>query len=74
VMVWVLGNRRVGGRSVPLDAILGDLLRGRGAKRITEVRRRIPSKRMAVRNSVAATMANEMIVVFRKGAVDGQIG
>ena len=26
VMVWVLGNRRVGGRSIPLDAILCDLL------------------------------------------------
>ena len=67
IMVWVLGNRRVGGRPVPLDKILGDFLRERGAKRIIDVRRRIPSKRMAVRNSVAETMASETILVYRKG-------
>jgi hypothetical protein len=66
VMVWVLGNRRVGGQSIPLDAILCDLLKGGGASLISEIRRRIPSKRMAVRNSVAETMAKETILVFRK--------
>jgi hypothetical protein len=59
IMVWVLGNRRVGGRPIPLDSILAELLIARGSTMVTQVRRRIPSKRMAVRNNVAETMANE---------------
>jgi len=74
IMVWVLGNRRVGGRAVPLDSILSDLLEARGAYPVAKIRRRIPSKRMAVRNSVAETMANETILVFRKDNACGQVG
>jgi len=74
VMVWVLGNRRIGGRSVPLDIILTELLQGCGASLVTEIRRRIPSKRMAVRNSIAETMANETILVFRNGVANAQTG
>ena len=67
VMIWVIGNRRVGGRIVPLDRILGDLLVSRGAKHLLSISRTIPSKRMAVRNSIAETMRAETIVVLRKG-------
>jgi hypothetical protein len=66
--VWVLGNRRVGGRFVPLDEILVELLATRGATLVTKIKRRIPSKRMAIRNSVAATMSNETILVVRKAS------
>lgn len=66
VMVWVLGNRRVGGLSVPLDKILTELLVSQGSSQILQIRRSIPSKRMAVRNNVANTMANETILVLRR--------
>jgi hypothetical protein len=67
VMIWVIGNRRVGGRLVPLDRILADLLVSRGAKPLLSISRTIPSKRMAIRNSIAETMRAETIVVLRKG-------
>lgn len=64
-MIWVTGNRSVGGYRVPLDDILADLLVGRGCREVTRLERRIPSKRMAVRNSVSDTMTRESILVFR---------
>jgi hypothetical protein len=67
VMIWILGNRRVGGRAVPLDLILSDFLIEQGARSVTIIKRDIPSKRMAIRNSVSATMRSESIVVLRKG-------
>jgi len=66
-MVWIVGNRRVAGRSFPLDRILSELLVSRGAKRIARIKRIIPSKRMAVRNDTAETMGRETILVLRKG-------
>lgn len=68
VMVWVLGNRRVAGRIVPLDNILKELLASRNFVLVTTIKRRIPSKRMAHRNSVAKTMLSESILVIRKRA------
>lgn len=65
VMVWILGNRRVGGQSIPLDNIITELI-GTKASLVTRIQREIPSKRMAVRNSVAKTMRAETILVFRK--------
>lgn len=67
VMIWILGNRRVGGHPVPLDRILSDFLIADGARHITIINREIPSKRMAVRNNVSGTMRTENIVVLRKG-------
>jgi len=66
-MIWIVGNRRVAGRPFPLDRILSDLLVSRGAKRISRIKRVIPSKRMAVRNDIAETMGRETILVLRKG-------
>ncbi len=68
VMIWILGNRKVGGKPVPLDRILSDFLIADGARHITVINREIPSKRMAVRNNVTGTMRTENIVVLRKGA------
>lgn len=67
LMFWVLGNRNVGERPVPLDQILLELLESRSCTLVTQIRRQIPSKRMAARNSVSSTMANETILVIRKG-------
>ena len=65
-MVWTIGNRRVGGQSIPTDAILTELLVAKGVYPVTVVDREIPSKRMATRNAIASTMRAEAIMVFRK--------
>jgi hypothetical protein len=66
LMVWVLGNRRVAGMQVPLDCILRELLENHGAKLVVKLSRRIPSKRMALKNNIAKTMSAESILVMRK--------
>lgn len=65
-MIWVIGNRRIGGRLLPTDAILSELLTARNAKLIVRIDRDIPTKRMALKNNVTSTMRKERILVFRK--------
>lgn len=65
-MIWTIGNRQVGGAPIPTDAILEELLLAKGVSPVTRVERKIPSKRMATRNSIASTMRGEAILVFRK--------
>ncbi|HJW32506.1 MAG TPA: DNA methyltransferase [Holophagaceae bacterium] len=67
LMIWITGNRRVGGIAVPLDNILVELLEARGATFLHRINRRIPSKRMATRNSVSSTMREESIQILRVG-------
>lgn len=66
LMVWTLGNRKVGGKRVPLDRILSDMLRVRDAMLLCKLTRRISSKRMASKNNIADTMSSETILVMRK--------
>lgn len=66
-MIWTVGNRRVGNRPVPIDRIMVELLQMHGATLITELQRTIPSKRMAVRNSLSVTMRSEVVLVLKKG-------
>jgi site-specific DNA-methyltransferase (cytosine-N4-specific) len=66
LMVWTLGNRMVGGKSVPLDDILSDMLQAHDAKLMCKLTRRISSKRMAPKNNIADTMSSETILVMRK--------
>ena len=61
-----LGNRCVGGIEIPLHEILPELMEMRGSRLVHTVIRRIPSKRMAVRNQFTATMRNERVIIFRK--------
>ncbi len=65
-LIWTVGNRQVAKRPVPLDAILSELLASRKVLPVTNFRREIPTKRMALKNSVSATMGEEAILVFRK--------
>ena len=65
-LVWTIGNRRVGGLEVPLTEILTELLCQRSAILVGRCARRIPQKRMAVRNSISATIRAEHLLVFRK--------
>lgn len=64
-MLWTLGNRRVGGHSVPSDLILKELLALRRVRFLKKIERNIPSKRMATRNTVSSTMRKESILVFK---------
>ena len=66
-MVWTVGNRRVGGRVVPIDIILTELLCARGVEIITSLHRTIPTKRMPNKNQIASTMGTETILIMRKG-------
>lgn len=66
LMVWTLGNRNVGGKRVPLDRILVDLLQAHDATFLCKLTRRITSKRMAPKNNIAETMSSETILVMRK--------
>jgi hypothetical protein len=65
LMIWVLGNRRVAGKQVPLDRILVELLESLGAVPVATLKRRIHSKRMALKNNIAKTMSAETILVMR---------
>lgn len=67
-LVWTVGNRRVGGREVPLADILSELLCERSAVLVGWCTRRIPQKRMAIRNSISPTMRDEHLLVFRRVA------
>jgi len=64
-MIWVVGNRRIAGQQLRTDRILAELLSARGARHVCTLARNIPSKRMALKNSVSATMNKELILVFR---------
>ena len=66
ILVWVLGNRRVGGKQVPLDKILSDLFELHKVNVFCELSRKIHSKRMPLKNNTAETMSDEIILFMRK--------
>jgi site-specific DNA-methyltransferase (cytosine-N4-specific) len=66
-MIWVVGNRKVGGIEIPTRAILADFLKANHAVHVVTVSRGIPTKRMASKNNVSETMSKEHILIFRKG-------
>ena len=66
LMVWTLGNRKVGGKRVPFDRILSELLSAHDAKLLCKLTRQICSKRMAPKNNISDTMSSEAILVMRK--------
>ncbi len=66
-MIWVVGNRKVGGVEIPTCRILTDFLKANHAVHVVTVSRAIPAKRMASKNSVSETMSKEHILIFRKG-------
>jgi len=72
-MIWTIGNRQVARGYIPTDAILTELLTARGATLVSRLQRAIPSKRMAVKNKVAATMRAETILIARKDGADEQV-
>jgi len=73
-LIWTVGNRRVGGHQVPLDRILVELMAQHQVVHVETIHRRIPTKRMATRNSLAATMRAEETVILRKLPPSGTAG
>ena len=67
-MVWVVGNRCVGGKIIPLDKILADYLRCHNAHEIVTLHREIFNKRMPTKNNNSEMMNRETIMVWRTSA------
>lgn len=65
-LMWIVGNRHVGGIEIPTDSILAELLEHRRTKLVTRATRRIVFKRMAVRNQISSMIRQEHVLVFRK--------
>jgi site-specific DNA-methyltransferase (cytosine-N4-specific) len=65
-LIWIVGNRHVGGIEIPTDQILVELLEHQNVELVTRVTRRILFRRMAARNQLASMMRQEHILVFRK--------
>lgn len=70
---FVVGNRTVKGVRIPTDQILIEIAQGFGWRYETTYRRRIPNKRMPLRNSpsnrpgeLGETMTEEHIVILQK--------
>jgi len=65
-MVWVIGNRCVGGQEIPMVRIVYEFLTSNGAVPVVTIKRLIPTKRMALKNNVSQTMCKEAILIFRR--------
>lgn len=65
-MVWTVGNRNIGGKQVPTNIILQELLEQQGCSVLKTMTRTIHHKRMPDRNASSATMREEKILLVRK--------
>lgn len=65
--VWTIGNRFVGGREVPNDTILQDLMECRGLSLFFRAERKILNKKQPKKNNFSSTMEKEIILIFKKG-------
>ncbi len=65
-LIWIVGNRHVGGKEIPTDKILEELLRPLNVGLVKRVKRQILYRRMAARNRYAGMMRKEYVLVFRK--------
>lgn len=64
--IWTIGNRNVGGKEMPNDAILMDFLIALNFDFVVEIPRTILNKKMPFKNKFAPTMKTEKILIFRK--------
>ena len=67
-MIWVVGNRHVGGVEIPTSDILVELMERQGARLVTRATRSIAFRRMAARNGICTAIRKEHVLVFRKVA------
>lgn len=64
--IWTIGNRFVGGKEIPNDQILVELMESRGIMLFERAERQILNKKQARKNSCSQTMEKEHILIFRK--------
>ncbi len=62
--IWTIGNRFVGGREVPNDKILIDLMASEGIELFDRAERHILNKKQARKNNYSKTMEKEHILIF----------
>lgn len=62
---WTIGNRRIGGNSVPMETLLHEMLESQGVSIIGKIDRNIHKKKMASRNNCSETMKSEVILIAR---------
>lgn len=67
--IWTIGNRFVGGREVPNDKILIDLMASEGIALFERAERHILNKKQARKNNYSKTMEKEHILIFHKSSV-----
>ena len=65
-LIWIVGNRHVGGIEIPTDKILTELLTYYHVTLVTRAQRKIVFRRMAARNRIASMMRQEHVLIFRK--------
>jgi hypothetical protein len=65
-LIWIVGNRHVGGEQIPTDKVVEELLELQSVNLIKRFSRQILYRRMASRNQRASMMRQEHILVFRK--------
>lgn len=65
-LVWIVGNRHVGGEEIPTDKVLEELLELQNVTLIKRFSRQILYRRMAARNRHAGMMRKEHVLVLRK--------
>jgi len=71
-IILTLGDRNIAGTVCPLSDICAELLANFDSKEFFRITRRIPSKRMAGKNSHSATITQEHISIFRKLPLSGE--
>lgn len=64
--IWTIGNRFVGGREIPNDQILVELMESRGIMLFERAERQILNKKQARKNSCSQTIEKEHILIFHK--------
>lgn len=65
-LIWIIGNRHVGGEEILTDKILEELLELHNVTLIKRFNRQILYRRMATRNQRTGMMRKEHVLVFRK--------
>lgn len=68
VAVWTLGERTIGGLKMPMVAICKEINEFFDMSLITQIDRRIRSKRMPHRNSISVTMVHESLLIMQKNS------
>ncbi len=62
---WTIANRKIGGLTVPMEALLHSMLENEGMQIVGKINRQILNKKMPNRNKTSDTMVSESILLAR---------